>query len=398
MVFKVVKDLVASTVTSTKSTTLATHIIPITKIETLSAGTTGSIFFSSTNNQFYGSGNQTLSPISTRVSGVCNTGVNPTGLAITPDNTKLYVANNNNYSISGSFSVSVIYITTFLPATIINDESFNEPYTVTVNPAGTIAYVTNSAGSTVTMIDVATDTVSGVISGFDGPSGMVIKGTTGYVINYGSDGGVGSGNGQTVSVVNLNTNTITATVDVGQGPAGIAINPAQTFVYTCNYIQGEPGIGTLSVINTSNNTSVIDALSGFSGPFQIAITPDGTKALVTNFGSNNFQPYGTTVSVVSLNPLEITSTITLGIQPSGLAISSNGNAYVSNYNTLYAGPDYSALTAGQGTVNIINLSTMTVIPPTIVVGQSPNIIAISPDGTVGYVSNYTSNTVTSFST
>ena len=68
-------------------------------------------------------------------------------------------------------------------------------------------------------------------------------------------------------------------------------------------------------------------------------------------------------------------------------------AYASNYNTLYAGSNYTDLTPGQGTVNIIDIATNTVIPPTIAVDQSPANIAISPNGQFAYVSNYTSNTV-----
>ncbi|HUD02313.1 MAG TPA: hypothetical protein VMR37_08280, partial [Rhabdochlamydiaceae bacterium] len=68
-------------------------------------------------------------------------------------------------------------------------------------------------------------------------------------------------------------------------------------------------------------------------------------------------------------------------------------AYVSNYDTLYNGPNFTDLTANQGTVNIIDIHTNKVISPVIKVGLSPADIAISPNGQFAYVSNYTSNTV-----
>lgn len=324
-----------------------------------------------------------------------NVGVTPAGLAVTPNNQFVYVANNNNYGITGSDSVTVINASTNLPVATITDASFNQPYTVTINASGTTAYVTNSNSTTISMINTATNTVTGIITGFDGPSGMVINpsGTTAYVNNYGSPAGVGSGNGTTVSVVNLLTNTITDTITVGLAPASLAITPNGAFVYVINYENGNTGTGTISVIQTSNNT-VVDTITGLSGPFAIAITPNGNFAYVTNFGSNNFAPYGTTVSVVNLNNNTITATIPVGIQPSGIAITPDGNyAYVSNYNTLYAGPSFTDLTAGQGTVNIIATATNTVIPPTIAVDQSPDAIAISPNGQYAYVSNFASNTV-----
>lgn len=326
-----------------------------------------------------------------------NTGVTPAGFALTPDNKFAYVANNNNYGISAQDSVSVLNLADNLPEQIIMDPTFQEPYTVTINATGTKAYVTNSNGFTITIIDIATNTVIGTINGFDGPSGMVITpvGTRAYVNNYGGPTpmGSGSGNGSTVDFVDLNLNTILSTIIVDQAPAALAITPDGSRVYVINYVDGNPGTGTISVIRTSDN-AVIDTIPGFSGPFGIAITHDGKYAYVTNFGSNNFAPFGTTVSVVDLSANTIKDTIDLAIQPSGIAITPDDRfAYVSNYNTLYAGESFTDLTAGQGTVNIIDIATNEVIPPTIAVDQSPSAVAISSDGRYAYVSNYTSDTV-----
>lgn len=325
-----------------------------------------------------------------------NTGVTPAGIAITPSGHKAYVANNNNYGIAGEDSVTVLNLKNNTVKTTIFDPSFNEPYTVTINPSGHRAYVTNSNSSTITVIDTKTNQVIAVITGFDGPSGMAITpdGKFGYVNNYGAPGGVGSGNGTTVRVVDLTNNVIIGSpITVGQAPAAIAISPHGKFVYTINYVDGNPGTGTMSIIKTSNNT-VTATVNGFSGPFGIAITPDGKYAYVTNFGSNNFAPFGTTVSIVNLHALNIVKTIEVGIQPAGIAISPDGyHAYVTNYNTLYAGESFTDLTAGQGTVNIIDVRHKKLIPPTIAVDQSPANIAISPDSKHAYVTNYTSNVV-----
>lgn len=327
-----------------------------------------------------------------------NVGVTPAGVAVTPDNRFAYVANNNNYGIPGSDSVSVLNLVNNTLELTITDTSFNEPYTVTINPSGTKAYVTNSNSTTITIIDIATNTVIGTIGGFDGPSGMAITpdGTKAYVNNYGGPEGLGSGNGTTVRVVDLTNNVIIGVpIMVGQAPAALAITPDGKYVYVINYVNGNPGMGTISVIRTSDNTVIsTPGLTGFSGPFAIAITPDGKRAYITNFGSNNFAPYGTTVSVVDIASNTVVATVNLAIQPSGIAITPDGRyAYASNYNTLYAGESFTDLTAGQGTVNIIDIASNTVIPPTIAVGQSPDAIAISSDGQFAYVTNYTSNTV-----
>lgn len=324
-----------------------------------------------------------------------NVGVTPAGLAITPDNLFAYVANDNNYGLPNSDNVSVLNLTNNLPDLLITSTTFNEAYTVTINAAGTLAYVTNSNYTTVSIIDIPTNTVIGTINGFDGPSGFAItpNGLFAYVNNYGGPEGLESGNGKTVSVVNLTSNTIVDTITVDQAPAALAMAPDGNYVYVINYVDGNPNTGTMNIIQTSDNT-VTATITGFSGPFDIAITPNGEYAYVTNFGSNNFFPFGTTVNAVDLTSNTITATITVGIQPAGIAITPDGNyAYATNYNTLYTSTYFSSLVPGQGTVNIIDIATNTVIPPTIVVDQSPANIAISPNGEFAYVSNYVSNTV-----
>lgn len=345
-------------------------------------------------------------PVNTVVATI-NTGVTPTGMAITPDGNFLYIANNNNYELNGLDSVTVINLADNSLVTTIFDPSFNQPYTITINPAGTFAYVTNSNSTTVTVIDLEDNTVADEIEGFDGPSGMVISpdGTRGYVNNYGGPGGAGSGNGTTVSVVNLLTNVIVGQpITVGLAPAALAMSSDGAFVYVVNYGNGNPNNGSMSVIDTSDNSVTTPLALGLFGPFAIAITPDNNFAYVTNFGSNNFTPIGTTVSVIDLSNNTISATIDLAMQPAGLAITPDGKfVYASNYNALYSSNGVydgvnlvgtvNILVPGQGTVNIIDTATNSVVSQTIAVGQSPANIVISPSGQFAYVSNFVSNTV-----
>ncbi len=329
-----------------------------------------------------------------------NVGVTPCGMAVTPDNQYLYVANNNNYAVEynstgpvNADSVSVIDLSTNEVITTIVDTSFAEPYTISINPAGTKAYVSNSNSSTITIIDIATNTVTGTITGFDGPSGMAISanGQIGYVNNYGYSGGVGSGNGHTISVVNLNTNTITATINVVTlAPAALVLSPSGAYLYVVNYANGNTGTGNLKIIQTSNNT-VVGTVTGLSGPFGLTLSSDGAYMYITNFGSNNFTPIGTTVTVVDTNSNSIVDTVTMGIQPSGVAITPDDKyVYISNFNSLYGG---SELFNGEGTVNIIDTSDDSVLQNTIIVGQSPDYIVIPSNGLFAYVANYAANTV-----
>jgi DNA-binding beta-propeller fold protein YncE len=227
--------------------------------------------------------------------------------------------------------------------------------------------------------------------------------------------GLGSGYGGTISVIDIFSPTfpIIATVTIppsppnillGSAPAALAVSPDGAFVYSANYQNGNLGTGTVSKIRVSDNT-LVGTLDGFSGPFFIVITSDGTKACVTNFGSNCFAPVGQTVGIIDLTTFTILTNVMVGIQPAGIAITpDNRFVYVSNYNTLYLNgvrfppivgqsASFTGLTAGEGTVQIIDLLTNVVVGKTIVVGASPSNIAITPNGKQVCVANFTGGTV-----
>lgn len=317
-------------------------------------------------------------------------GSNPSGLAITPNGQYVYVAN------IGDNTVSVV--STANQKVVKTISGFNQPYTVTINPAGTKAYITNSASTatTVTVVDIATNTIAATITGFNaGPSGMAITpdGLFGYVASYGDPQNFAQ-RGKTVQRVNLTTNTVIApAITVGNYPAAVAMHPTGNYVYVTNYNTGTAGNDTVSVIETTTNT-VIATIPGFFGPYQIAINPAGTYAYVTNYG-NNFNPgeYGTTVSVIDVNSASgafntIVDTITVGTQPSGIAINPAGTyAYVTLYNN----------DIGNGSFKTIRLSNNTVVEPTFTLGSGPAQIIISPQGTNAYVVNYNDHSLEALS-
>ncbi|AYV84639.1 MAG: hypothetical protein Hyperionvirus32_6 [Hyperionvirus sp.] len=328
-------------------------------------------------------------------------GITPAAIAITPDDKFAYVADSNNYGIPGSDTVTVLNLETSLKQLNISDPSFNEPYRIAIDRAGKYAYVCNSGSpskvgqeGTVSIINTRTNTVSGVITGFDGPGGIALSKSKAYVTNYGASGGVHSGNGKTISVVDLQTRKITNTIEVDQGPAAIALSACSRLLYVICYVDGNPGTGTLQVIQRKTNT-IIATIKGFFGPFGIALTKCCSYAYVTNFGSNNFTPYGTTVSLVDLKKYKILKNIEVGIQPSGIAISDN-YLYISNYNALYAHPD-ADLTYGEGTINIICLKKNIVVAPVIPIGETPSTITLSPNKKTLYVCNYSQNVVRAIS-
>src|SRR5436190_7835511 len=80
-----------------------------------------------------------------------NTGVNPAGIAITPNSRFAFVANSNNAGILGGNSVSVLNLTNNTVEQVITDPSFNQPFGIAINSNGTRVFVTNSNGTTVSI-------------------------------------------------------------------------------------------------------------------------------------------------------------------------------------------------------------------------------------------------------
>ena len=92
-------------------------------------------------------------------------GVDPFGVAVTPDGSRAYIANENYTSPQSVGSVSVIDTTTNTVTATIDFGSGKAPNDVAVSPDGTRAYVTNAGyGNSVSVIDTATNTVIDTIA------------------------------------------------------------------------------------------------------------------------------------------------------------------------------------------------------------------------------------------
>jgi YVTN family beta-propeller protein len=234
------------------------------------------------------------------VSAIVSVGQEPYGVAVTPDGTKVYVANYNWGSVG---NVSVIDTATNT-VTATGPVGY-EPWGVAVTPDGSKVYVTNSGnsnapGNTVSVIDTATNSVTATVNVGINPAGVAVTpdGTKVYVTNLGNF----SVPGNTVSVIDTAANTVIATINVGQEPYGVVVTPNGQNVYVANN-----GNNNVSVINTATNT-VSAIVSVGIWPDEVAVTPDGTKVYVTNIGSNN-------VSVIDTATNTITATVNVGNSP-----------------------------------------------------------------------------------
>ncbi|VVB53892.1 Cytochrome D1 heme domain protein [uncultured archaeon] len=283
---------------------------------------------------------------------------------------------------SGNFGVSVIDTATNQVIETIGVG--DQPTGVAVNPEGTRVFVTNwgDIGNTVSVIDTTTNKVIDTVAVGIHPYGVAFYPLGGLF----PDAYVTNGDG-TVSVIDGVTNKVTLTLPVGKVPTGIAVIPP-------NPNGGNGNVFPVYVVNSNDNTVSVLESPVFQTPcFQcpyptipVGQSPVGVamlplkkpgdfrpNAYVTNYKDN-------TVSIIDTDKQQVIDTVAVGQGPIGVAVTPDGtNVYITN--------------SKDSTVSIIDTATHKVIDTVYTVGGSPNGVAVTPDGKQAYVANSNTNTV-----
>jgi YVTN family beta-propeller protein len=169
------------------------------------------------------------------VSQLIAVGSRPSNLVVSPDGKHVYVCNLYGSSISVIDVASQTVSLTFATG--------NGPRAVAVSPDGRIL-VANQNGNTVTIHDPSTGATLHVIAGFVYPDSVAVlpDGSRAYVVN---------GNSSSVSVMDLKTYAVMAIVPTGSSvlPVAIALSADGSRAYVTNQ-QG----CSLTVIDTTTNT------------------------------------------------------------------------------------------------------------------------------------------------
>ena len=171
------------------------------------------------------------------------------------------------------------------------------------------------------------------------------------------------------SVLAASSPSVSATVSGFSNPYGIAVTPNGSYAYVADY-----AANAVYVVDTATNA--VSASLSVLTPFDVAITPNGSYGYAPNYVAAPG-----TVTVIDTSTNSVTATVSDASlnYPRGVAISPNGSyAYVANY--------------GGGTVSVIDTSTNSVTA-TVTVGLGPWGVAVSPDGSTAYVPNSSSGTV-----
>jgi hypothetical protein len=225
---------------------------------------------------------------------------------------------------SNTNQAAVIDLTTNTVRNLLPTGSF--PLGASVTPDGRLGVVANFFGGTLTLIDLTVNpaVVSGTIS-----TGPIMTNPESVAITpNGRYGLVADGGGETeMVVVDLQQRSIVSSISGLAGNQGVAVSPDGTLALVLG-----SDTNRISVLNISANGILTDTgqrilLSGPSGGARtLAITPNGRRALVTN--TSGF------VTILSINGSTVTnigSISNLNLGTSGVAITKDGRkAYVSS--------------------------------------------------------------------
>lgn len=216
----------------------------------------------------------------------------------------------------------------------------------------TRAYVANSAGNSITVLDTVNGAVLQTIALTSSPTRLAVNddGTRLYV---------SSAQAGTVSVINTDTSAVIKTIRVGDVPTGIVISPTGNRVYVVN-----SGDGTVSKISTVTNRVVGTVRGVGEGLSSIAVSANGSKIYVTSHQSGDIS-YFSSLSTSAKKIVGVTS------GSLGLVFNADGSRL------FVADP--------AGSVQVIDTASHQVVDAIDVAGGKPFSLAVNPEGTMLFV-------------
>ncbi len=246
--------------------------------------------FSPTGTQIYvtnrGSSNvSVIDPATDTVISTIPVGADPHGVAFNASGSKAYVANRSSGTIS-----------------VIDTAALSVTNTITVSKTPTVLvvvgnklFIASSDDNSVTVVDLAEEKMVSSIAVPNNPYGLSVNpaGTKLYTANKG---------GNSVTIINVSDYSIETTITVGSSPHATESSPDGSRVYVAN-----ASSNNMSVIDTATNT-VIKTIPVGGNPYVVGASADGKHAYTINYT-------GSSMSVIDTDTLTVTATIPLSNGP-----------------------------------------------------------------------------------
>ncbi|MDQ3788207.1 MAG: beta-propeller fold lactonase family protein, partial [Actinomycetota bacterium] len=254
-----------------------------------------------------------------------------TGLAFSPDGTHLYVSGGGSnkirvYGVSGAHLTEQASIP--LPTTSSDSGPANiAPTGLAITPDGTRLVVADQLADAATVVDLATGRAKSIGIG-NAPYGVAVSkdGRTAYVTNQG---------GNTVSVLDVRTGTpaLLTTVTVGTHPNQLVLDSTGRLLYVSNGDSDQISVldtATNRVVRTISLAPYANAPVG-TNPVGLSLSPDGRTLYVANSGNND-------VAVIDLALGRVAGLIPTAWYPTSVLATAD-KLFVTNAKGLGAGPN-----------------------------------------------------------
>ena len=238
-------------------------------------------------------------------------GSQPHGVAVTSDNRYVFVAND------GSNDVSVIDLATLKVVSTVPGVGV-APHMVAITPDGSEAWVGNVGGGDVALIDVElaiSDPANAVICVTPGGAGAQCRipagaGTEGIEFTHdGSTAYAANGGANTITVIDVATRTVTGTLPVPGSPRRVHVRPDGLRAYVSQLFGND-----IAVIDTKTHQLVpAELIPGAISTLGLSFREDGTQLYAANFFSSE-------ITIINLPDTNVRQTIATGVNPDSVVI------------------------------------------------------------------------------
>jgi YVTN family beta-propeller protein len=283
------------------------------------------------------------------------TGDDPDSVAITPNGKRAYVAN--------SVGESVTVIDAGIRVPIATIEVPGPAEQVAISPDGTNAYVTTGSGEEVAVINTGTNTIERTIP-LGAPTSVV---AAGVVAPFGGAPDefayVGLGIEKVQAINPGRGGLVNPPIDVGGTPRAISFSPDGKTAY----------VAAGNEVDVLEGGAVVKEITLGSEASGLAVSPDGTRVYVTSGPAKTVQAIDTATNKLTGTPMAVTG------EPEEIALTANGRtAYVGSgewitpVNLITRQPGIPVARVGQGAFDLV------VAPD-----QPPTAAFNPPEATVG---------------
>ncbi len=291
-------------------------------------------------------------------------GKTPAYVQVAPNGKFAYIANQN------AGVITVLNTATDQVSGII-DIPQGPPQFVSFSPDSRYAYVSvyNDSDSVhlIAFVDTATSTVTSTVqvdNSRPGPSAASPDGRSLYVPNHNMT--MGTANGNDIDVIDTASKRLSGKIAVPMNPHWLAFGAGGQYLYSTDHMSG-----LVTVMNAHTN-SIVKEIPVGQTPHGEAISPDGSRLAVTSFGGNF-------VSLINTANDTVVARVPVGKSP-------QDDVYAPDGRHLYT------VNNVDSTVSVINTADNRVTAE-IPAGSSPTSIAVLPNGRQAYVTNENDGTV-----